>query len=583
MARRGGCAVVAFVAALVLALPGTASAETTVSLISDDGEWVGGGGQWMTTTAEADFDVGGSTSWVTVDVFGHGGGVQTLEFAAPPGEILVPGVYDHAMRAPFREDGRPGLQIGIDRYGCDDIEGRFEVKALDVQPDGLLRRLWILFEQHCENEPGALVGEVRIGMPDSGFVVAPATVRWALSDIGKPNTPAILRFVATSEVRPTAVRLEGADASEFAILDDGCTGTVVAAGEDCRVEVAYRPTRTGTRRAALRVADATGRSRSVALEGFSYGGRTRLEIDSDPRSWVGHGRDWSYTAADGIAIGGYGPHNFGFGIPFDADDAERVIFGGAFYSAGEPLAVGARYDDTDPMSSSWEGIVSLSVSSSGRGCSEERGWFTFDELARDPWGEVVKARLRFEQRCWEYYDSGDAMRGLLEFRAGDTTAPAPWTGAGPGATGTTVLITGIAPDEPPPDEEPPPDDEPPSGQPHPVTTSQLAPPDDRRTVEAAGTPPRLQLVRGRHARLRLDCSRCRGWARLRVGGRVAAYRRFDLPRGRRRINLEIRPWAVRLLRRSTTPVESTLTVRNRNRAVRRELVRLALVQKQSAR
>jgi hypothetical protein len=235
---------------------------------------------------------------------------------------------------------------------------------------------------------------------------------------------------------------------------------------------------------------------------------------------------------------------------------------------------GVRYDDTDPMSSSWPGIVSLSVSSSGRGCSEERGWFTFDELARDPWGEVVKARLRFEQRCWEYYDSGDALRGLLEFRAGDTTAPAPWTGAGPGATGTTVLITGIAPDEPPPDDEPT-DDEPPSGPPHRVTTPQLAPPDDRGTVDDA-VAPRLQLVRGRQSRLRLDCRRCRGWARLRVGGRVAAYRRFDLPRGRSRINLRIRPRAVRLLRRSTTPVESTLTIRIRNRPVRRELVRLAL-------
>jgi hypothetical protein len=45
MKRRGGAALGAVVAPLVLALPVGASAETTVSLISDDGEWVGGGGQ----------------------------------------------------------------------------------------------------------------------------------------------------------------------------------------------------------------------------------------------------------------------------------------------------------------------------------------------------------------------------------------------------------------------------------------------------------------------------------------------------------------------------------------------------------
>jgi hypothetical protein len=586
-------------AALMLALPAGASAETTVSLISDDGEWVGGGGQWMTTPADADFEVRGSTSRVIVDLFGHGGSWHTLDFAAPPGEVLVPGIYDRAMRSAFREDGRPGIDVGIDRYGCNQMEGRFEVKALDVRPNGLLRRLWIVFEQYCDGSPRALVGELRIGMPGSGFLVAPATVRWALSDLGKPNTPVILRFVAPSAARPTAVRLEGADAAEFAILDDGCTDAVVAAGEDCRVKVAYRPTLAGTRRAAVRVSDATGRSRSVALEGFSYGGRTRLALDSDPGSWVGHGRDWTFTAADGIAIGGYGPDSFFFGMPFDADEPERVIFGGSFSSAGEPFVAGVRYDDTDP-GSWWPESVLLSVSSTGRACSQERGWFTFDELARDAWGEVAEARLRFEQRCSEYYESGAALRGLLEFRVGDSTAPAPWTGAGPGATGTTVPITGVAtdgppphdppPDEPPPDEpppadlppgDPPPGDPPPGAPPPPVGALPLVPPGDRGGTgddgATADAPPRLQLVRGRISRLRLDCRGCRGWARLRVRGRTAAFRRFDLPAGRSRITLSLRPWAIRVLRRSATRVEATLLLRIGKRAVRRERVRLALV------
>jgi hypothetical protein len=49
---------------------------------------------------------------VSAYVSGRGfGDYYWLDFAAPPGDVLQPGFYINAQRAPFREAGRPGIDI----------------------------------------------------------------------------------------------------------------------------------------------------------------------------------------------------------------------------------------------------------------------------------------------------------------------------------------------------------------------------------------------------------------------------------------------------------------------------------------
>ena len=62
--------------------------------------------------------------------------------------------------------------------------------------------------------------------------------------------------------------LTGTNPGDFAILSDGCTGTVVAVGSKCQVSVAFKPTATGQRSAILQINDdATGSPQTVTLGG----------------------------------------------------------------------------------------------------------------------------------------------------------------------------------------------------------------------------------------------------------------------------------------------------------------------------
>src|SRR4051794_39893328 len=103
----------ALAVALLGLLPGVASAAALdhVTMYSD-GDYIGGGQQRFYTPANGRISVSGSTAYLTVSVSGGSGGDEySLDFAAPPGQTLVRGVYDRAQRAPFREAGRPGVDI----------------------------------------------------------------------------------------------------------------------------------------------------------------------------------------------------------------------------------------------------------------------------------------------------------------------------------------------------------------------------------------------------------------------------------------------------------------------------------------
>src|SRR4051794_22864713 len=80
-----------------------------VTMLSDAGDYIGGGTSRAYLPGNSQVSVGGSTAYLTVSVSGGvSGDAYSMDFAAPPGEALAPGVYDHAQRAPFRESGRPG-------------------------------------------------------------------------------------------------------------------------------------------------------------------------------------------------------------------------------------------------------------------------------------------------------------------------------------------------------------------------------------------------------------------------------------------------------------------------------------------
>jgi hypothetical protein len=111
-----GRVVVVAVAAALLA--GIAPAQAAASgsdyavMFSDPGDWIGGGSQRVFRTSDSSITMGGSPGYVTVNVSGGTfGDYYSMDFAAPPGAGLAPGYYTRAQRAPFREAGRPGIDI----------------------------------------------------------------------------------------------------------------------------------------------------------------------------------------------------------------------------------------------------------------------------------------------------------------------------------------------------------------------------------------------------------------------------------------------------------------------------------------
>jgi hypothetical protein len=67
------------------------------------------------------------------------------------------GVYNDAQRAAFAQPGRPGLSVGGDGRGCNQISGRFQIHEY-VLERGDVQRALISFEQHCERGPRVLRG-----------------------------------------------------------------------------------------------------------------------------------------------------------------------------------------------------------------------------------------------------------------------------------------------------------------------------------------------------------------------------------------------------------------------------------------
>jgi hypothetical protein len=77
-----------------------------------------------------------------------------LDFStAKLGKKIEPGIYENAQRWPFEDDGHPGMDVGGDGSGCNQVEGAFTIHSMEVQ-DSQLTSFAATFEQRCyDNEP----------------------------------------------------------------------------------------------------------------------------------------------------------------------------------------------------------------------------------------------------------------------------------------------------------------------------------------------------------------------------------------------------------------------------------------------
>jgi hypothetical protein len=167
-----------------------------------------------------------------------------------------------------------------------------------------ITRLDLLYEQHCEGGPAALFGEIRIGEPRSaGLIVSTKNIVWPATPVGTDGltVPVHIRNPSDTPVGVGPVALAGFDPDDFALADDSCSGTTLAAGESCSTAVHVRPTAAAPRTATL-VHPLGGSAWAIQLDGQSLPGATSFSMVSEPGDYIGLGRTYHYT--DGIVVVG---------------------------------------------------------------------------------------------------------------------------------------------------------------------------------------------------------------------------------------------------------------------------------------
>jgi hypothetical protein len=164
-------AIVVTVVGAVFAGTSSADAQTTALFLdSQAGDYVGGGVQRTLTPADSTFQIY-TDLWRQNDIaiLVDGPTFWSLDFAAADMAPLQAGsVYQGATRNPFTLFN--SMDVSGDGRGCNQETGRFFVREIAYSVGGMLERLAVDFEQHCEDRGPALFGAIRYNSTISTLV-----------------------------------------------------------------------------------------------------------------------------------------------------------------------------------------------------------------------------------------------------------------------------------------------------------------------------------------------------------------------------------------------------------------------------
>lgn len=166
-----------------------APGQTTITLQSDAGDFVGEGLSYTYTKADAAlaFTARGGTLKVSV----AGDQTWTGEFDLPAALTqFQPGTYPNLTRAAFRDPAVGGLDWSGEGRGCNTVSGSITVNSA-TYASGALSAIDLSFEQHCEGAAPALHGHVVWTASDTTTPpgpVAPPAGLWAPAPGATPAT-----------------------------------------------------------------------------------------------------------------------------------------------------------------------------------------------------------------------------------------------------------------------------------------------------------------------------------------------------------------------------------------------------------
>ncbi|GCD44772.1 hypothetical protein [Streptomyces paromomycinus] len=137
-----------------LATPAAAAAGpspvTSYTYTSVAGDYIGQGKAGTYREPTAKITLTGDAGAVRVRVQGAED-LWDIDIAAPKGEQLRPGVYRNAERAAFRTGRSPGLDVGGNGRGCNEVYGQFSIAQIATDASGAVTLLDASYTQKCES------------------------------------------------------------------------------------------------------------------------------------------------------------------------------------------------------------------------------------------------------------------------------------------------------------------------------------------------------------------------------------------------------------------------------------------------
>jgi hypothetical protein len=180
---------------------GTAALSGSLTMTSDSGDYIGAGQSYSYATPDSSFVLHGDAlyydgNWARVTVTGANGDWWYLNFQAPTGQTLTPGVtYDGAIRG-IQSVPPPGASPRMDVFGngrgCNMLTGSFTVLDVVYGPYGYLQDLHLTFVQHCEGGAPALRGELSVSGPPGPTAQAVAVTIDPSGGVHRPGGAAVV-------------------------------------------------------------------------------------------------------------------------------------------------------------------------------------------------------------------------------------------------------------------------------------------------------------------------------------------------------------------------------------------------------
>jgi hypothetical protein len=429
--RRWLQSLIVSLATLAAALPAAAASAGTssplaaqgmvVTMFSDPGDYIGGGMQQEFDQTNATFSGTVSTAGINLSASGGTSGLSWSFVIDPPqGKSFRVGYYSRVQRAEFRTAGYAGLDITGDGRGCNTVSGAIEIRDLAVSGSAITR-LDLLYEQHCEGGPAALFGEVRIGEPrPAGVIVSSSSVTWpampglATGGVGTA-VPVYVRNPGTAPVSIGTASLSGLAAGDYSIVNNTCSGTVLAPGGSCDLYLGFTARTAGPQPARLRLPLGSG-IYGVQLDALVRPGTTSLTMKSQPGDYIGGGLSYDFTGSNATFTVNAAPS--GLAANLSASDGEYWTVD-MYPAPGTVLTVGTYANATRyPFNGNGNG---LSVYGDSRGCNTLTGSFTVKQVT---FSAVDNSLQNFDGTFVQHCEgAAPALTGELKYDSAPVTTP----------------------------------------------------------------------------------------------------------------------------------------------------------------